>query len=258
MIAAADTFGSYGRPGPSDLRVRAARAADRVVTGSILVVLLACMLLAGYSLWDGARVLTQDDGLEKPQDGEDFASLLAANPDVIGWLTVDNTGIDYAVVQGEDNFEYLNRDASGQDAVAGSIFLDSACDPDFTEPYEVIMGHHMEQGKMFGDLDKFLDQEFFDENQTATLMLPARTLSLEVVAVLTADAYDGVIFGTPAGADRMDRLVSYVKENAVYQREAEYLAEDQLISLSTCASSGANARTVVVCKVVGETAADNA
>lgn len=258
MTSAADTFGSYGRSGPSDLRVRAAHAADRVVTGAILLALLAVMLVSGYAVWDDARVLTQDDGLERPSDSEDFASLLAANPDVIGWLTVDNTSIDYAVVQGEDNFEYLNKNARGEDAVAGSIFLDSACDPNFGEPYEVIMGHHMEQSKMFGDLDKFLDLGFFEENGAATLMLPSRTLSLEAVAVLTADAYDGVIFGTPVSADRMERLVNYVQENAVLQREGKYTAEDQLVALSTCSSSGADARTVVVCKVAGETAADNA
>ena len=243
---------------PLGAPLRVARAVDRVVTAAILLALIAVIAFSGYSLWNDYRIINADDGLAKPTDSESFSALMAINPDVIAWLTVDNTNIDYPVVQGEDNFEYLNKDARGEDAVAGSIFLDSACDPEFTEPYEVIMGHHMQYGKMFGDLDKFLDQEFFDQNTTASLMLPDRTLNLEVVAVLTADAYDGVIFGTPAGSERMERLVSCLNEKATFQRSEDYSAQDQLISLSTCASSGANARTVLVCKVVGEQTASNA
>ena len=252
MTPAADSFGSYGAHGQLGFPLRAARALDRVVTGAILLALVTIIAFSGYSLWDDYRVLNADDGLQKPTSSESFAALRAINPDVIAWLTVDNTNIDYPVVQGEDNFEYLNKDARGDDAVAGSIFLDAACDPQFHEPYEVIMGHHMQYGKMFGDLDKFLDQRFFDENRSASIMLPDRTLDLDIVAVLTADAYDGIIFGTPACQERMDRLVSYVGEQAVHQRPGEYSPSDQLVALSTCASSGATARTVLICRVVGE------
>ena len=252
MIGAADSFGSYGRRAPLGIAYRAAQTADRVVTGAIVLVLATVFAVAGYALWDSFTVLNGGAQLQKPTDAESFAALRAQNPDVCAWLTVDNTNIDYPVVQGEDNFEYLDQDATGEYSASGSIFLDSECDPAFTEPYEVVMGHHMQYGKMFGDLDKFLEADFFNENGSGQLMLPDRTLDLQVVAVLTADAYDGVLYSTPAGKDRMEELVSRVRKLAIHQRSGSFSPDDQLIALSTCASSGANARTVLICRVSGE------
>ena len=252
MLQAADTFGSYGVRPPQGLALAAARAADRTVTFAIVLVLALAFALAGYSLWDSWHVFEGGNTLPKPSTAEELSALMAKNPDVCAWLTIDNTKIDYPVVQGEDNFEYLSRDATGESAASGSIFLDSACDRTFHEPYEVIMGHHMARRKMFGDLDLFLEKDFFRKNRTGQLMLPDRTLKLEVVAVLTADAYDGTVFSTPAGQDRMSTLVDYIGKNALYQRSGQYGERDQIIALSTCASSGTNDRTVLMCKVTGE------
>lgn len=252
MFQAADTFGSYGARPPQGIALAAARAADRTVTLAIVLVLALAFALAGYSLWDSWHVFKGGNTLPKPNTVEELAALMAENPDVCAWLTIDNTNIDYPVVQGKDNFEYLSRDVKGESAASGSIFLDAACDRTFHEPYEVIMGHHMARSKMFGDLDLFLEKDFFNKNRTGTLLLPDRTLDLEIVAVLTADAYDGTIFGTPAGQDRMSTLVDYIGTHARYQRSGQYGESDQLIALSTCASSGTNDRTVLMCKVAGE------
>lgn len=266
MTAATDSFGSYGRRGHGSLGLTCARAADRVVTWAIAIILALVCAVSGYAVWDSWNVLNGGNQLVKPTDSASFAELLAINPDVCAWLTIDNTNIDYAVTQGEDNFEYLTKDASGEYAASGSLFLDVACDRTFPGPYEVIMGHHMQAGKMFGDLDKFLDEDFFNENSTGELMLPDKTLSLEVVAVMQVDAYDRQIFGTPVSSDGMASLVEYIHENALFERSGSgavgsgsgsaagsaLSAEDHVIALSTCASSGANARTVLICRVTGE------
>ena len=120
------------------------------------------------------------------------------------------------------------------------------------------MGHHMQYGKMFGDLDKFLDEGFFNQNQNGTLYLPDRTLDLQICAVVKADAYDGVYYGTPASADRMPALAEKVVQDAVFQRDGLPSASDQVVALSTCASSGVNERTLLLCRVTGERAADKA
>lgn len=255
MLPATDTFGSYGRRrGLVGLAFSASRAFDRAVTWIIAIILALVCAIAGYAVWDAWHVLNGNDQFAKPVDAESFASLIAVNPDVCAWLTIDNTNIDYPVVQGGGNFEYLSRDAKGEYAASGSIFLDAACDRTFCGPYEVLMGHHMQYGKMFGDLDKFLDKEFFEGNQTGQLMLPDRTLELSVVAVMKADAYDHEIFGTPVSSDGMSGLVSHIAERALYQRAGALSATDHTIVLSTCASDGADSRTVVICKVVGERA----
>ena len=112
--------------------------------------------------------------------------------------------------------------------------------------------------KMFGDLDLFLDQSFFDANKTAKLYLPKETLELEVDAVLTDNAYDQVIFGTPAEDGQVAEVVEKAESSAVHYREGSLSSEDQIISLSTCSSDATDARTIVLCKVVARYAQDNA
>ena len=157
--------------------------------------LALALAVSAYALWDAYALADGGDGQArlaalKSGDAVSFSELLALNPDVCAWITIDNTNIDYPVVRGKDDFEYLSKDATGAYSASGSIFLDSKCSRDFAEPYEVLMGHHMQYGKMFGDLDKFLDEGFFNQNQTGTLYLPDRTLDLQVCAVVKADAYD--------------------------------------------------------------------
>lgn len=256
MPRPADSFGSYGRA-PLGAGLRAARAFGRAVDAAIVVALAGMLALAGYALWDDGRVLASADALveSRPEEPGALAELMVENPDVVGWLTVDNTSIDYPVVQGADNFEYLDKGPDGQPNPLGSVFLDAESDPSFHEPFEVVMAHHAVLGKMFGDLDRFLDRAFFDENQSASLMLPDRKLALEVVAVCRVDAYDADLYGTPFGSGDMERVARRVGETAVFEREGSYSATDQLIGLSTCYSTGTDIRTMLVCKVVGETAA---
>lgn len=257
MASVADSFGDYGRNGSLAPSQRAARAVNHVIAWVIAVVLLLMAALAGYALWDANQVLKGTD-YSQYEPGLGFADLRKLNPDVVAWITVDNTGIDHPVVQGEDNFEYLDKDAKGNDGASGSIFLDSECDPDFEETYEVLYGHHMQAGKMFGDLDKFLDEGFFNANQRAILYLPSETLSLQVCAVVKADAYDGVLFSTPADSTRVPQVIQKLEAEATYLREGSLVGSDRLIALSTCSSEGANERTVVICKVTGRQQADNA
>lgn len=250
-----DSFGTYGQ-GSARLPLRAVRALDKAVTWAIGLLLALALAVSGYALWDSARVfdtsLTDGNG-----NALTFAQALAANPDVCAWITVPNTNIDYPVVRGSDDFEYLDKDALGNPTASGAIFLGSECSTAFDEPYELMMGHHMQYGKMFGDLDKFLDEGFFNQNQQATLRLPSKTLNLQICAVLKADAYDGVLFSMPATQARMQPLVQRIAEVAVFQRDGLPTEQDQVIALSTCASSGTNDRTILICRVADEHEEDN-
>lgn len=250
MPLTADSFGDFEQGRPQSLGMWAARAFDHVVTWAIVLVLAVMCGVSGYALWDSANLY--DTSLQDSEGNAlTFAQALAENPDVCAWLTIDNTGIDYPVVQGTDDFEYLSKDALGNDSSSGSIFLDSACSRQFDEPYEMIMGHHMQYSKMFGDLDKFLDADFFGANQTGRLLLPDKTLDLQICAVVKANAYDAVFYRMPADASRMPQLLQQISRDALFQREG-LTEESQILALSTCSSSGTDERTIVMCRVVGE------
>ncbi len=245
----------------------ALRAANSVFNFLVILLLLLAGSYSAFALWDNERIYSaagdvQADMLKlKPtvnaetqeDTGADFSQLLAVNEDVCAWLTMDNTEIDYPVLQGNDNYAYLNTDVYGDFALAGSIFLDSRCSRDFTDTYSLIYGHHMAEHKMFGDLDLYKDEAFFDENRTGTLILPDGAYDLEVLSCLLVGASDDYIFDPTAWQDdNISSLLTYVKENALYYHEdvMERLesAEEpyQLLSLSTCASEFTDARTIVL------------
>lgn len=258
MSQAADTFGAYGRYGLSSAPLRVARAFDRLVTWAIVLVLLFFGGVAGYGLWDCWEVAQGTDLTQYRPGGPGFAELLRENPDVIAWIKVAQTGIDYPVVQGRDNFEYLSKDATGASSPSGAVFLDAECDRGFTESYEVLFGHHMADHRMFGDVDLFLEEDFFDENAQVTLWLPSETLDLEVCAVLSENAYDGTVFSVPAGQDRVAAIRGLAEREAIRYRPGSISDSDQLLALSTCSSGATDQRTILVCKVVDRYSSDNA
>lgn len=244
----------------------------------VTVVLLAAGLYSGYALWDNAQVYTAVDEMKeslqkwKPEAGEpaDSADSLEAlrtvNPDVCAWLTLDHTKIDYPVLQGNDNMKYLNMDVYGDFALSGSIFLDADCDRTFSGAYSLLYGHHMDNSRMFGDLDRYKKKSFFEANTTGTLILPDCTYKLEIFACLLVSASEKMIFDPGQWQDGIDGLLDFAEKEAIYlhPETAERLRDSgingetgktellrggkipQILTMSTCASEFTNARTVVL------------
>lgn len=252
----------WGSPPSPTLGERAATGFSRLVNAILFTLVALVLLYAGYALVDTFGVLnkalaTQNNLMQyKPDEQslrEKFAQLQAINPDVCAWVTIDNTHIDYPVVRGEKDFTYLNTDVYGDYSASGSIFLTSANKPDFTDNYVIMMGHHMQAGAMFGDLQNFLDEDFFQKNISGRVYLPDRILELETVEVVTADAYDRLVYTVPSYDTTA--LVQRLSELAEHQRGEPLDPNEQIIALSTCASSSTNARTVLVCRVIEEKSA---
>ena len=160
------------------------RIANRSMNLFVACLMTVLFLYGGYSLWDTWRIyhsaLPDQDLMKlKPVKGEDsnpsLQDLQKINADVCAWLTVYDTGIDYPVVRGKDDMEYINKDVYGDFALSGAIFLQSANQPDFSDPYNLIYGHHMSNGAMFGDVVEFADEEYFATHETGTLYLPEKT-----------------------------------------------------------------------------------
>lgn len=230
------------------IRHRILKAANSVIAFLVVVALCVCGAYSVYTLWDNNRIYT---AAEDVPDGSTFAELLAINPDVCAWITVDNTKIDYPVLQGETNLTYINTDVYGNFALAGSIYLDSRNTPDFSDPYSLLYGHHMEGGGMFGDLDLFKDKAFFEENRTGTLLVPGKGYDLEIFACLLVSASEDNIFEPDRWRTDIDGLLDYAEETAMYVRQetVEELRNSQaplVLALSTCSSEFTDARTIVL------------
>lgn len=245
------------------------KLANGLLSAFLTVVLLVAGAYSAYALWDNNQIYEAASNVQadmiklKPEidesgeEGPSFEELLAINPDVCAWIAMDGTKIDHPVLQGETNLTYINTDVYGNFALAGSIFLDTRCDREFEQSYHLLYGHHMENSKMFGDLDLYKDAQFFNENRAGTLILPGRVYSLETFACLLVYASDDVIFEPDRWQDDIEGLLDYAQQNALNRSdetidELRGACEDpgadapKVVALSTCSAEFTDARTIVL------------
>ena len=254
-----------------DRAARLARLGTRLVSALAGLLMLALLAFGGFALWQDAALrrgafvgaeLLQYKPAAPAADNPTLAGLQTVNPDVCGWLTVDGTGIDYPVVQGATNMDYVNRDVYGDFSLSGAIFLDSRCAADLTDPYTVIYGHHMDNSAMFGDVARFAEADYFAAHPAGSISLPDAAYTIELFACVVTDAYDTAIYTPERYHDDVGALLDYAAAQAVQQRDIASnmgvveltvaihrvfdTAQDRLVALSTCAGSETNGRVVVL------------
>ena len=234
------------------------KGANTIISYMLLISFLVAGVYAGYALWDNSLVFAAVDNVQadmlglKPEIDEfqrpSFDELLAINEDVVGWVTLDNTNIDYPVLQGEDNLEYFNKDIFGNFSLGGSIYLDSRNDPNFEDDYSLLYGHFMERGRMFGDLELYREERFFENNQTGSLMTLEEVYDLEIYATLVVGATDEEIFNPTMWNENLEDLIEFANENALYINEAaiEGNEKPKVLAFTTCTTEFTDARTVVL------------
>ena len=171
---------------------------------------------AAFSSWD----LSQYRPMVKEDGDLSFEQLLEVNPDTVAWITVDGTNIDYPVVQGKDDLEYANKDVFGNGSLTGSIYLTAANTRDFTNSFNLLYGHHMANGAMFGDIEKYEDEAYFHKHQDGILITTQGTYDIHVFARISTDAYDEKIYsaGDRKSSD-FPEFLQYVKSLSVQWQE---------------------------------------
>ena len=174
-----------------------------------------------------------------------YLSLLEINQDVVGWISVPNTVIDYPVVQAEDNDYYLRRDIHGKRANAGTIYMDYRSDAQSKDNNTILYGHHMRNGSMFKDLVKYKQEEFFLQNDDIRFDTLFDEIKWEVFSVYITEAdfpYTQTTFASDE--DYLDFL-DKIKGKSMFEKEMTLSKEDQILTLSTCTYEYDDARFVV-------------
>lgn len=238
-----------------DTAARFARAGNRILSVFAMLLILLMLLYGGYSLWDTYMLyqgaFTDSDLMKFKPTGEDsdnptLEELQKINPDVRGWITIDDTHIDYPIVQGETDMEYINKDVYGEFSLSGSIFLDCRNSADFSDPYCLLYGHHMENGAMFGDVVEFVNKSYFQKHTKGTLYLPGTTYKITLFSCVKTDASDGYIYNPDQwNSENIGTFLDYIREQSVQYRDIGITAEDAIIGLSTCAEAETNGRVIV-------------
>lgn len=187
-----------------------------------------------------------------------YVDLYLANEDIIGWVTVDDTKIDYPVMQTQYKPEYyLHRDFEKNSAASGTPFMDAASDIFIPTSNFFVYGHNMKNGTMFHDLLKYDDKEFYDAHKTFKFdtIYKGGQGTYEVVAAGYAEIFpkDSEKFkyyqyaGITSEAEFYE-FINGVKSLSVYDTNVTAEYGDQLVTLSTCAYHTDNGRFFVVGK----------
>ena len=199
--------------------------------------------LRDYKKADNVYSELRDTKNNSDNTTEATKDLSSINSDYQFWINVEGTNIDYPVVQGSDNDFYLNHDFNKNYLPAGSIFLDYR--NDFETDYNtVIYVHHMRNSTMFGQMEKFKKEDFFEKNKTITLTSENAIYEYEIFAIGVYDAdfgYNTVNFNDE---DDFNNFLDKILSKSMYSRNIVN-SSDKIITLSTCSYEYDNARTAI-------------
>ncbi|MDI9590546.1 MAG: class B sortase [Acidobacteriota bacterium] len=238
----------------------AIRLANWLVDGTVLSAVVMIIAFTTFVVLDNGRVssgasVETFDSYRPDAEGASFEELQGINPDVIGWLTIYGTGVDYPLVQGRDNDAYVNTNPVGEFALSGSLFLDWRNAPDFSDRSTIVFGHHMEDSLMFGDLDQYGNQGYLSQHRYGNLYYGGRDHGVEIFGYLLVDARDEVVYATSVGEDpSSEDFLAYLEAHASVW-ESGVTPDDRVLVLSTC-GSGTNDRHVVVACIRDQTFED--
>lgn len=231
---------------------------DSLVNMAILSVALVIFGYSIYVMWDFHRVYKGADSHQyekyRPENSQNssFEELKEKNSEIIGWITVFDTHIDYPFVQAKDNEKYVNTDIEGNYSLGGSIFLDCSNAKDFSDELSIFYGHHMAKRTMFGDIEEFRKQEYLDTHTKGNLYYGGKDHEVEFFAFLEADAYDYEIYHPALKKEDRDAYLQKIYQKASCKRQIEIRNEEHLVLLSTCNSETTNGRYILVGKVAAE------
>lgn len=230
----------------------------KFISRSITILCLAVFIYAGYGLIDIAleyyqnrQVLNDTQEMfynsvsadEVSQDTDhgdsgkvrpEFNELLKGNKDVVGWITIDGTQIDYPILQAKDNVTYLYSNYYQDDSIAGSIFLDYRNDFTTFDLNTVIYGHRMKDGSMFQHLTKFTNKDFFDKHQTIQLETLYDSYEAEIFAVYNTTTDFNYIQTDFSSKEEYATLLKNIKQKSLFDSNIEVDENDQILTLSTC------------------------
>ena len=192
-----------------------------------------------------------DDESEVENDGTvwpevDFDALKAINEDIVGWIYIEDTNVNYPIVQGEDNDYYLHRLYDGTANGSGSIFMDFRNSSDFSDPHTIIYGHSMQNSSMFTNIKKYKTQEFYDQHPFALLMTPEKNYKVELFSGYVANVKDtswDLDFGDAAV---FQSWLSATKSKSMFLSDSAPTTDDKILTMSTCTYEFDNARFVLV------------
>lgn len=182
---------------------------------------------------------------EKPYPKVDFKGLKALNRDVIGWIYVPDTEINYPIVHTTDNDYYLDHMVDRTENSSGAIFLDARNPGDLSDLHNIIYGHHMKNGSMFAALKGYKKQEFFDEHKEGYLITEAGVYKIDFFTGHVANVEEDAWQLDFADSTEFDNWIKSLQDISAFKSDLTPEYGDKIFTLSTCSYEFDDARFVL-------------
>ena len=176
------------------------------------------------------------------------------NSDIVGWIQIDGTNINYPVLQGEDNEYYLDHNYKEQKTEKGSIFLDKSYNWDIESNNLIIYGHNLVNGQMFKDLLKYVKEDFFQKHKNIRFTTEKEDKEYEIISAFKSKVYNQAEknvfryydFINSKSEKDYNSFVKQAKNASLYDTKNTAKYGDELITLITCAYHVDDGRFVVI------------
>lgn len=194
----------------------------------------------------------ENDGQDQSKDGDYVNSaneeeLKSINSDYKMWIQIENTNINYPVVQGSDNDYYLKHNFRKESNISGTVFVESANDID-NDKNIILYGHNMRNGTMFNNITNYKEESFFNEDNKINIIMNNTLYEYEAFSVYVKNVSE---VNLAIGFASEDEFINYAYNEAdesLYKKDVDFSAEDNLITLVTCSYEFTDARTIVVAR----------
>lgn len=194
----------------------------------------------------------ENDGQDQSKEGNYVNSaneeeLKSINSDYKMWIQIENTNINYPVVQGSDNDYYLKHNFRKESNISGTVFVESANDID-NDKNIILYGHNMRNGTMFNNITNYKEESFFNEDNKISIIMNNTLYEYEVFSVYVKNVSE---VNLAIGFANEDEFINYAynqAEESLYKKDVDFSAEDNLITLVTCSYEFTDARTIVVAR----------
>ena len=224
----------------------------RILKSIVNIVLIFIIFICAYKiLYKIGEYKKADDIYEKIRiEKEEVNDAYIDNEDYRGWIKVENTNIDYPILQGNDNAYYLDKDINKEYLASGSIFM-NYLNNGFNDENTVLFGHNMKNGTMFGQLKKYKESDFFYGNNDIDIELSnGDNLKYKVFSVYITNVEDNYIKTKFDNKDEYKDFLERIKNKSIYKSEIDLNEDDKIITLSSCSYEFDDARIVVHGKLI--------
>lgn len=194
----------------------------------------------------------EEDAAPGAEFGINFEALIAYNPDVVGWIRIPGTGVNYSLVQAEDNSKYLRHSIDLTWNEFGWPFLDYKNAPDFTDKNTVLYGHNIVSGLMFADVTNIYNGSLGTDVEIDIYRSDYRLLKYKVFSAYVYDPENYYLTTHFANDEQYSTYLNTMISRSVWNFNQDVSVDDTIITLSTC-TSDAKRRIVVHAKLVSNT-----